>query len=204
MPLTRLREISDPLTWAFCFLAFVAVRTRDQETRDLAAYGQLVIHLARQHGGAGWLAYDKRFRQHHAAGIGYPWSELNPSLMAATVLRRDSGGEPGQSCSKCASSDHDEKDCALSTWDTENTGKSDRASKTETKTRFQPYPATRSSQPPTPPSQSQETCFWFNSSESCNKSAAQCRFRHVCSACLGDGHTVSTCPVRKSVFKDAL
>ena len=111
--LAHLREISDPLTWAFCFLAFVAVRTKDQETRELAAYGQLVIHLARQHGGTGWLAYDKRFRQHHAAGIGHPWSELNPSLMAATVLRRDSGGKPGQSCSKCASSDHEEKDCAL-------------------------------------------------------------------------------------------
>ena len=208
MPLARLREISDPLTWAFCFLAFVAVRTKDQETRELAAYGQLIIHLARQHGGTGWLAYDKRFRQHQAVGIGHPWNELNPSLMAATVLRRDSGGKPGQSCSKCASSDHEEKDCALSTLDTEN--KSDRASKTETKSRFQPYPTTRSSQPPTPPSsyrpypvQSQEACLRFNSKESCNKSAARCRFRHVCSACLGNGHTVSTCPVRKSVLKDA-
>ena len=35
--ITKLRSIKDPLSWAFCFLAFLAAKTGDQEAIDFAA-----------------------------------------------------------------------------------------------------------------------------------------------------------------------
>ena len=55
-------------------------------TRDLLAYSQLILQLARQHGGGGWIAYNSHFRQQAAASATIPWSELNLSLMAATMF----------------------------------------------------------------------------------------------------------------------
>ena len=81
-----MREIQDPLSWVSCFLAFMATKVDNKETQSLAAYGMLVIHLARKHGGRGWLAYDSMFRQQKAAGAPFKWEDLNPSLMAATVI----------------------------------------------------------------------------------------------------------------------
>ena len=49
----RLREIDSPLSWVFCFLAYVAVRTKDLETRDMLTYARLVIREAQCHGGPG-------------------------------------------------------------------------------------------------------------------------------------------------------
>ena len=90
---SRLRDIRDPLTWVACFLSFVAAKVNHAETRELMAYGQIVLQLARRHGGLGWIAYDSQFRQQAAAGSVASWSELNPSLMAATVL--NAGGDAG-------------------------------------------------------------------------------------------------------------
>ena len=91
---SKLREVPDPLSWVTCFLTFMAAKVDHQECRDLAAYAQIVIHLARKHGGKGWLAYDKLFRQQMAAGAESSWAELNSSLMAATVLATDSVAKP--------------------------------------------------------------------------------------------------------------
>ena len=52
---SRLRETSDPLTWASCFLAFMATSVELQEAHDLAAYGTTVLQLACKHSGMGWL-----------------------------------------------------------------------------------------------------------------------------------------------------
>ncbi len=65
---SRLRDISDPLPWVSCFLGFVAAKVDHKETRELVAYTQIVIDLARKHGGHGWLAYDARFHQQISAG----------------------------------------------------------------------------------------------------------------------------------------
>ena len=40
-----MQDIQDPLTWVFCFLAYTAARLDHQETRQQAAYGQIIIHL---------------------------------------------------------------------------------------------------------------------------------------------------------------
>lgn len=104
----RLREISDRETWLHCFLAFVAAKVECQETRDLMAYGQIILMLARKHGGLGWRAYDTHFRQLRGAGHSLPWTELNPSMLAANVLQA-----AGQFCSLCQSHDNRREDCAL-------------------------------------------------------------------------------------------
>ena len=65
---SRLREINDPLTWAPCFLAFMATSLELQGARDLVAYGMIVLQLACKHSGINWLLYDRQFRQHRPAG----------------------------------------------------------------------------------------------------------------------------------------
>ncbi len=52
---SRMRDITDPLSWVFCYLSFVAAKNADLGSRDLLAYGQIIIELARKHAGLGWL-----------------------------------------------------------------------------------------------------------------------------------------------------
>ena len=85
-PPARLREVTDILTWISCFLCFVAARSEDSVTRDLMAYGLIVLHLARKHGGWGWLLYDAAFRQQMAAG----------SLLACVTPLPSEEGQPAQ------------------------------------------------------------------------------------------------------------
>ena len=61
---------------------------RDSEsTRNMAAYAQIIIQMARKHSKEGWLAYDQQFRQQRAAGAELPWNDIYSSFMAATILR---------------------------------------------------------------------------------------------------------------------
>ena len=46
---------------------------RDSEsTRNMAAYAQIIIQMARKHSKEGWLAYDQQFRQQRAVGAELP------------------------------------------------------------------------------------------------------------------------------------
>ena len=58
---SKIREIEDPPTWAFYFLALLAVLVEDPKTKEMAAYAQLIIHLSQRHWRRGWLAYDRLF-----------------------------------------------------------------------------------------------------------------------------------------------
>ena len=129
----RLREVTDVETWLHCFLAFVAAKEEFPETRELMTYGQIILMLARKHGGKRWKAYDTHFHQLVGAGHPLPWTELNPSMMAAEVLQ--SGG---QVCAFCQSHDHRKEECALAPSSSGN----DR--------RPRPYRLT------------EEVCRWFN------------------------------------------
>uniref|UniRef100_A0A1X7U313 Uncharacterized protein n=1 Tax=Amphimedon queenslandica TaxID=400682 RepID=A0A1X7U313_AMPQE len=103
----KLREIEDPLSWVFCFLGFLAVMTPDRTAKELAAYGQSIIHLAQRHGGRGWQSYDRLFRQQRAAGSQLPWIT---SFLASTVF---SGGNAKVSCQLCNGVDHDQSSCTF-------------------------------------------------------------------------------------------
>ena len=112
---SKLRDITDPFLWIHCFLLFMAIKLLDPLTRQLFAYAITNIDLARKHPGPGYLMYNIRFRQQMNAGAPLKWEELNPSLVAATVLSARMG--EGQLCSLCISADHTSGDCALAPLD---------------------------------------------------------------------------------------
>ena len=127
---SHLRDIRDPLSWATCFMAFVV---DSKETRELMAYGKIIISLAQKHGGLGWATYDTMFRQEVAAGAEAVWSQLYSSLMAATVL--GAGGEQAlRPCSHCQASDHRSQECTLAFLDTNPAPPVDRSAP-----RYRPY-----------------------------------------------------------------
>ena len=174
----HLREIDSPLSWVFCFLAYVAVRTKDLETRDMLTYARLVIREAQCHGGPGWLEYDKCFRQQQAAlAIPHPWHELNASLHAATVMSLRSG--TNRSCKLCREPDHVEAQCTLVSL----------------------YPwqpsAGVSSTPPqvfkrvSMPETLERICSSWNKGRCVFPGS--CRFRHVCATCRRKGHRAKEC-----------
>ena len=66
--------------------------------KKAAAYGQLIIYLAQEHGGRGWLAYDRLFHQQIASGSSLAGNKFAPSLMASTVL---SSGYLRTTCQLC-------------------------------------------------------------------------------------------------------
>lgn len=99
--------------WVSCFLTFMATCTPHKGTRELAAYGMVILQLAKKHRGNSWLLYDRLFRQHWAVGTETQWAYINPSLLAATVLSHPAEG-PSCSCSLCLSADHTKEDCTLS------------------------------------------------------------------------------------------
>ena len=170
---SRMRDVTDPVTWIYCYLSFVAVLCLEGRVRELLAYAQIIIQLARSHGGTGWLAYDRRFRQQIAAGTPLCWSDINPSLLSATVL----GSAPapgGSNCPLCLSWDHGRAECALGSL---NTG---RAEPKKTSVRYRPY------------SVSGEFCRRFNAG-SCPNTTESCRFLHACSSCSKPGHPASDC-----------
>ena len=173
----RLREIDSPLTWVFCFLAYVAVQTEDTGTRDMLTYARLVIREAQCHGGPGWLEYDKWFRQQQASlAVPQPWRELNASLHAATVMSLRSGSN--RSCRLCRGPDHVENQCALAS--------------------LQPGPSPWG--PPTPspaakrvvrPETLERICTSWNKGRCAFPGS--CRFRHVCATCRSKGHRAKEC-----------
>ena len=107
---SKVREIKDPLTWAFYFLALLAMSVEDPKAKEMAAYAQLIIHLSQRHGGRGWLAYDRLFRQQATTGCSHPWNQLAPSLLATTIM---TPGPTRRSCELCNGADHTTTQCAL-------------------------------------------------------------------------------------------
>ena len=50
---SHMREVTDPLTWTSCFLAFMAVKSDNDETRKLAAYGMIILQFVASMVGTG-------------------------------------------------------------------------------------------------------------------------------------------------------
>ena len=171
---TRLREIQDPLSWVFCYLYYIAAATSDPLTRDMAAYGQIVIHLAQKHSGTGWQAYDRLFCLQKASNTNIPWSEISTSLMASTVI---SGS--GQSCSLCSGSDHNSDSCALAT-------------KAQPQSVQAPPTLSLQARPPTKRPQTIDTEACRNNSGVCRRSF--CKYTHKCTSCNTAGHPSYQCP----------
>ena len=108
----RLREITSLSTWIYCFLGYVAIRTSDPTARDQLAYARLIVREALRHGGAGWLDYDRAFRQQAAADPSLRWNTILPGLQASTMLGHGSS-QGAQFCTLCREVDHTRANCAL-------------------------------------------------------------------------------------------
>ena len=176
----RLREIESPLSCFFCFLAYIAVRTSGKETRDMLTYARLVIREAQCHGGAGWLEYDKWFRQQQAAlATPQPWNELNASLHAATVMSLRAGDK--KPCRLCREPDHTDSQCALASLQFPQPQ--------------QHQPSSSSSPPASRRVARPETLERICSSWNKGRCAfpGTCRFRHVCASCKRKGHRARDC-----------
>ena len=197
----RLREVDTILTWAYCFMGYVSIRTEDPLTRDLLTYARLLIRESRKHGGDGWKAYDTVFRANAAATTSAEWTKLDPSLHAATLVANRSG--QGLFCQNCFESDHSPAECALATIKPESTkeqpppANTNRIGEIEAKgskrkdprTRFSPYAAPYKGTPG-------HICHFWNNGRCIFPN--RCRLEHICTICYKSGkirdHPARECP----------
>lgn len=107
----RLREVPTLISWVYCFVAYMAVRTQDPLTRDMLAYTRLIIRKALRQGGQGWQDYDRSFWSQAAIDHSLRWNALLPDLQAATILGQRTGS--GVYCTLCRGVDHIATQCAL-------------------------------------------------------------------------------------------
>ena len=75
----------------------VAIRSSEESTRDMLAYGRLIIREVQQHGGQDWLDYDRIFHQQAAIDHNLKWNFIHPSIQAATLVHNS--GTSGSFCS---------------------------------------------------------------------------------------------------------
>ena len=108
------------MTWVTCFATYmytaILASSHPHLVQSRLAYMYLIIHEARKNGGDGWRAYDSIFRQNAAEDTTADWSHLDSSLHATTFIAEWASGS-GHFCRLCSDSDHNPKDCALSSWD---------------------------------------------------------------------------------------
>ena len=166
----RMREVSSPLAWIHCFLAYAAIRCQDPFTRDMLAYARLILGEAMCHGGTGWLEYDRAARQQRAIDPLKPWNILDPGLHSAFILSRNSATTLKR-CSSCQGVDHTASQCAL--------------------TSIEPA----SQQIWTEPRRRSFVCISWNRG-ACSFPGT-CSYRHVCSFCFGN-HKARECASTKS------
>ena len=107
----RLRETSSIASWMYSFLAYVAIRSSEESTRDMLAYGRLISREAQRHVGQGWLDYDRIFRQQAAIDHNLKWNSIHPSIKAATLVNNSETS--GSFCTLCHEADHSAKSFAM-------------------------------------------------------------------------------------------
>ena len=195
----RMRDIDSPLTWIYCFLAYAAVRSSDPAVCNLLTYGRLVIREAQRHGGAGWREYDRVFRQQAALDGQLRWSELSPSLYAATILSARVG--PSSFCTLCQEADHQAAQCALAFFHSAPRAQGPSGGIPQLLQVMQPVgalpPANTGSTTPTTrrairPETLERICVSWNKGRCAFPGG--CTFRHVCASCRKRGHRARDCP----------
>ena len=169
-------------------LSFLAVKVPHPEARQIIAYMQIVIDLARKHPGPGWLSYDALFRQQMNAGGSSRWNELNTSLMAATVLSTR-GGENGKLCQNCMATDHVQANCSLLSLDSNLAN----ARQVSGPTRNQPRRPFQSAPYPSQRAPAGEPCRRFNWGICFIR---PCKYEHTCNACFRGNHPAIECRSR--------
>ena len=83
---------------------FREVCTFDPVVRDMLTYSRLLLCKAMQHGGSGWLQYDRTFHRQQSIDPSLRWKTLQPALHASTIVGNSIGS--GFFCSLCRECDH--------------------------------------------------------------------------------------------------
>lgn len=172
----RLREVTTLPSWLYCFLAYVAIRSSDPETRDMLAYGRLLIRESQRHGGSGWLAYDKVFRQQAALDSTLRWNSIHPGIQAATLTGSITPSGVPVFCTLCREPGHASSDCALAYLQQPVTQSAAAAAIPPRR----PV-APRFYQPSRRQSFAEAICYSWNAGRCIYPGS--CHFRHVCSRC---------------------
>jgi hypothetical protein len=102
-----LREMKYSTSLACCFPSMFSAFTTDNKL-DLTAYAQNILLLAKRHGDTEWLCL---FHQQKAASAGGTWADLNPSLLASTVMSQPS--PQGKLCKLRSGVDHTNQNCVI-------------------------------------------------------------------------------------------
>jgi len=75
-------------------------------------YARLIVRESLQHGGQGWLEYDRTFRQQAALDPTLKWNKLHPTILASILLFISQGaayrgsGYGSTFCTLCRGVDH--------------------------------------------------------------------------------------------------
>ena len=171
----RLREVSSLASWMYCFLAYVAMRAPDQETRNFLAYARLLIREAGRHGGSAWIDYDRVFRQQAALDHTLQWNTLHPGIQAATLIGR--GGSRAALCTLCREPDHPAEQCAL-TYLQQPVAQVTTPTATRSRPRFRQRPVV--------------ICKSFNRGQCIRPET--CNYEHECTECHSKEHGARDCP----------
>ena len=189
---SKFQEISDPMSWIYCFLSFIAVKLDNKEARGLIAYAQIILDLVRRHGGSGWIVYDNHFRSQLFAGGSFKWNEVNPSLLASSVLANPRVGEGVKVCTRCMTADHSATGCALASLEVPKSQPSPSPNPPPranlTRWTVNPYP-------PMGRASFEEPCRHFNRGSCSSKT---CQYEHTCSACFKGAHQAIECKLKES------
>lgn len=111
VPRSRFRDVPTMSSWLYCFLAYVAVRTTDDFTRNMLTYARLITREALRHGGSGWQDHDRDFWHQVEIDTTLPLNTLLPDLQSTTILGHRTGS--GTFYVLCRSVDHVASQCAL-------------------------------------------------------------------------------------------
>ena len=161
----RLREITSIVSWLYCYLAYVAMRTNDPVTVKMLAYGRLIIKEAQQHQGNGWLEYDRVFRKQATIDPSRAWNILHSDIHASTILGRSRSLGAGIYCTGCFESDHRSEQCALTYL---------QSPPDQVITKQRVYPRQR-------PETLQRICVSWNKGRCVFQE--NCTFQHICAVC---------------------
>ena len=182
------QKVTEVITWVQCFGTYVAVLAPAEPmvVPELMAYMGMVVRMAQDYEGLGWVRYDSAFRRQAALSGNKKWSVVNSTLFTMNFSGRSSGT---RRCELCYATSHSEGECA-------QRGDPDpdvcqRLQSLESvvlamakPSMPQPSPASARLQRP-----SGEVCRKWNSS---GCTFPGCRYRHACGLC-GGNHPATRC-----------
>ena len=182
---SRRKAVTNIFEWVECFAIYVAVLSRSQPQRvpEMLGYLILILEAHMEHGGDGWIGYDRRFRMTAAGNPSINWATIDTTLWQLAF----SGKGKSSRCKHCFSLLHSSNDCE---WGPEPSISS---------TWINPSTAF---QPPMQQQQRRQICRDWNNARRPGCTRANCSYEHICFSCAFDpnipdkGHKAVFCPYK--------